>query len=136
MFFLNALSGDIKDQLTSREEASDLDHLIFLAIRVDNRLRERRRERGQHSASTSSVEPPAAPHPLSFPVPPRNEQTRSPEPMQIGRTHLSSRSGNAVCAPELVSIVGCQVISGLDVLPSREKNGLARNPRDPGEPLP
>ena len=26
--FLNALSGDIKDQLTSREESSDLDHLI------------------------------------------------------------------------------------------------------------
>ena len=32
--FLNALSGDIKDQLTSREESSDLDHLISLCGRI------------------------------------------------------------------------------------------------------
>ena len=43
--FLNALGSDVKDELTSREESSDLEHLIALAIRVDNRLRERRRER-------------------------------------------------------------------------------------------
>ena len=84
--FLNALGNDIKDQLTSREEATSLDHLISLAIRTDNRLRERRREKSQHAVPTSSFEPPAASR-FILPVPPRN--VRSPEPMQIGRTHLS-----------------------------------------------
>ena len=90
--FLNALGGDVKDELTSREESSDLEHLIALAIRVDNRLRERRRERALRSSSTPSSMPPAAPRPpLSVSFPPRHERTlpSESEPMQIGRTHLS-----------------------------------------------
>ena len=50
--FLSALSDDIKDQLTSREESTDLDELISLSIRFDNRLRERRRERGFRPSPT------------------------------------------------------------------------------------
>ena len=53
--FLNALGSDVKDELTSREESSDLEHLITLAIRVDNRLRERRRERALRFHATSSI---------------------------------------------------------------------------------
>ena len=69
--FLNALGTDVKDELTSREESSDLEHLIALAIRVDNRLRERRRERAIRSSPTSSSMPPAASRPplsVSFPL--------------------------------------------------------------------
>ena len=89
--FLNTLGGDIKDELTSQEESSDHEHLIVLAIRVDNRLRERRRERALRSSSTPSSMPPAASRPLSVSLPPRHERTppSGSEPMQIGRTHLS-----------------------------------------------
>ena len=89
-FFLSALSDDIKDQLTSWEEYAGLDELIALSIRFDNRLHERRRERGLHPVSTHSLEPTATPRPSpsSF-APPRRERGLSPEPMQIGRTHLS-----------------------------------------------
>ncbi|KAK0132042.1 Retrotransposon-like protein 1 [Merluccius polli] len=48
--FQNALSSELKDRLTSWEEPADLDHLISLAIHMDNRLRERRRERGTRSS--------------------------------------------------------------------------------------
>ena len=91
--FLNVLGSDVKDELTSREESSDLEHLIALAIRVDNRLRERRRERALCSSSTPSSMPPAASRPpLSVSFPPRHERRplSESEPMQIGRTHLSS----------------------------------------------
>ena len=90
--FLNALGGDVKDELTSQEESSDLEHLIALAIRVDNRLCEHRRERALHSSSTPSSMPPAASRPpLSVSFPPRHEWTppSESESMQIGRTHLS-----------------------------------------------
>ena len=36
--FLNALGSDVKNELTSREESSHLEHLIALTIWVDNRL--------------------------------------------------------------------------------------------------
>jgi len=43
--FHQSLSESIKDELVSREEPADLEGLIALSIRIDNRLRERRRER-------------------------------------------------------------------------------------------
>ena len=64
--FLNVLGSDVKDELTSREESSDLEQLIALAIRVDNRLRERHRERAIRSSPTSSSMPPAASQPPLF----------------------------------------------------------------------
>ena len=64
--FLNALGNDVKDKLTTREESSDLEHLIALAIRMDNRLRERRRERAICSAPTPFSMPPAASRPPFF----------------------------------------------------------------------
>ena len=64
--FLSGLSESIKDELATREEADTLDELISFSIRLDNRLRERRRER-----TVSSV-PPALSTPCSpnFPCSP------------------------------------------------------------------
>lgn len=39
--FLRSLSDTLKDELGSRDEPSSLEDLISLAIRIDNRLRER-----------------------------------------------------------------------------------------------
>lgn len=42
--FVNSLSDFLKDQLATRDEPDSLDGLISLAIRLDNRLRERRHQ--------------------------------------------------------------------------------------------
>ena len=88
--FQNALSSELKDSLISWEEPTGLDHLISLAIHMDNRLRERRRERSAHPFTTPPFESPVVTRSL-LPVagPPRRVRTPSPEPMQIGRTHLT-----------------------------------------------
>lgn len=44
-FFYQGLSEQLKDELISYPESRDLDSLVALAIRVDNRVRERRREK-------------------------------------------------------------------------------------------
>lgn len=38
--FLNALNDKLKDELALRDESKTLDELIYLAIRLDNRIRE------------------------------------------------------------------------------------------------
>lgn len=88
--FLRGLSEGVKDELAARDEESSLDDLISLAIRVDNRLRERRRERGArlplqapvrrhlpdtHSSSLSVTQSTTAPSEV--------------EPMQLGRAGLT-----------------------------------------------
>lgn len=45
--FLKGLSGDIKDELAVREDYTSLNQLIDLAIRLDNRMTERLRERSE-----------------------------------------------------------------------------------------
>ena len=120
--FLNALSDDIKDQLAFREESTDLDELIALSIRLDNRLSERRRERGSRPVS-HGFELHATPRPsASFSAPPRRERGHSPEPMQIGRTNLSPaererriRSGSCLyCGLSGHLRSGCPSLSGKD----------------------
>lgn len=77
--FLNGLSDSLKDCLATREVPEDLESLITQSIRLDNRLRERRRE---HTNLYSRVQP--FPSMLdSSPLP------DEPEPMQIGRTRLT-----------------------------------------------
>lgn len=44
--FRRGLSSSLKDELTVHDDSATLDELIGLAIRLDNRLRERRRELG------------------------------------------------------------------------------------------
>ena len=111
--FHKALNEDIKDELASRDESKDLDELISCSIRLDNRLRERRRERGfrSHRGGSFSSIPSHAPFhvpsttrtplhvssPSSRSVPsPRSPERRrdslnesQPEPMELGRAHLS-----------------------------------------------
>uniref|UniRef100_A0A8D0AQG0 Reverse transcriptase n=1 Tax=Sander lucioperca TaxID=283035 RepID=A0A8D0AQG0_SANLU len=47
--FFKGLNENVKDSLVGRAESSTLPDLISLAIRIDNRLRERRRERAASS---------------------------------------------------------------------------------------
>uniref|UniRef100_A0A4W5LKJ1 Retrotransposon gag domain-containing protein n=1 Tax=Hucho hucho TaxID=62062 RepID=A0A4W5LKJ1_9TELE len=86
--FQGGLSEPLQDELATREPAGDLESLIALAIRLDNRLRERRTARRQVSQSqvplSSSVSPVWAP---SFRASPAPEQLQdSPEDMQLGRS--------------------------------------------------
>jgi hypothetical protein len=53
--FLNGLSKVLKDELASRDNPYILDEVIGLAIWIDNRLRERRRERTEEFRIGSSV---------------------------------------------------------------------------------
>ena len=62
--FLKGISEEFKDELVTRDEPDSLEALIDLTIRLDNRIRERRREKsqGQRSRSFSS----ATSHPSGF----------------------------------------------------------------------
>ncbi|XP_037837009.1 uncharacterized protein LOC119617914 [Kryptolebias marmoratus] len=80
--FIHSLQESLKDQLAGWEEPRALDDLITLAIRLDNRLRERQRERrdrttnlGHHAAITENE--PTIPNMVS-------------EPMQVGRVRLTA----------------------------------------------
>ena len=102
--FLRGLREELKDELAARDETSSLEELISLAIRLDNRLRERRRERvGRQSSPTPFSRsrfprrpaPSAPPHP---PPEPPSSSVSSPtassplsteEPMQLGRLGLT-----------------------------------------------
>lgn len=86
--FTNSLSECIKDQLASRDEPGSLDELISLAIRIDDRVRERHRER-----DSISHNPPSPYFRPAFKVPtsqPQRPSEPDPEPMQVGRTRLSA----------------------------------------------
>ena len=93
--FLKNLSSELKDELASRDEPDSLESLISLAIRIDNRLRERRREKVQASfpsvrEAASPVPPPALPVPsLQSPATSTSSTSSQIEPMQLGRARLS-----------------------------------------------
>lgn len=92
--FLNGLSEQLKDELALKDDSENLDTLISTAIKIDNRLRERRRERNNRSSTSSR--PPVPRNPSSF-VPPNPPiqtssllaQGISDEPMQLGRAKLT-----------------------------------------------
>lgn len=48
--FFHGLNENIKDELAARDECNDLETLISLTIRLDNRLRERHKERLSRSS--------------------------------------------------------------------------------------
>lgn len=92
--YYQALNNALKDCLSVTDDAKDLNSLITTSIRLDHRLRERRRERPGQSASA---------HPRLFPsvverssatpiIPSAQSQAPAPpgdEPMKIGGTHLT-----------------------------------------------
>lgn len=88
--FFKGLNEQLKDELTSRDEPSDLESLVSLANRIDNRLRSRRRERRStipHPAPRATPPPPPSPAPLSA-LPPGLPSPLE-EPMQLGRARLT-----------------------------------------------
>lgn len=77
--FLKGLSDTIQDELATREPPDNLESLIKLASRIDQRLRERELNRRPLAPISPSSESP----PLSSLAP--------PEPMQIGRISQAER---------------------------------------------
>lgn len=95
--FYHGLSEGIKDELTTRDEPEDLNTLVSLSIRIDDRLRARRRERSHRPATSASSSPlpfsPAPPRlalPSSSPPSPSSPLGPGEEPMQLGRARLTA----------------------------------------------
>lgn len=96
--FFRGLSEELKDQLAARDETSSLEELISLAIRLDNRLAERRRERVAKRSQAPSTfypsqprQPAPAAHAIPEPTTPASASTpASEEPMQLGRMKIST----------------------------------------------
>uniref|UniRef100_A0A8D3CPA5 CCHC-type domain-containing protein n=1 Tax=Scophthalmus maximus TaxID=52904 RepID=A0A8D3CPA5_SCOMX len=96
--FLKGLSEEIKDELATRDETTSLEELIKLATRLDNRLRERQREKAEGRRARSFSSSTSRPH-QQLPTPLRDfsgnlEATSHPpanseEPMQLGRARLT-----------------------------------------------
>ena len=108
---LRGLSDRIRDELAVRDETTLLDDLIALATRLDNRLRERRRERFVHPYTPPTAMDPGATgwpvartNPMFRPAPSASStyEGLGSEPMQVGRMRLSSaerrrRTKNRLC---------------------------------------
>ncbi|KAJ8282443.1 hypothetical protein COCON_G00049620 [Conger conger] len=86
--FLNSLAERIKDELLTRELPDDLEQLIALAIRVDSRLRDRRRFQSPGRPVRSRGETPRV---WSSPSPreERPTNTGEAEPMRVDRAWLT-----------------------------------------------
>ena len=87
---IKALNEQMKDQLASQEEPSSFEDFITLAIRIDNRLAERRRERA------SCSQPPSTLRFSSYLLilPPSRESIALGEPLRFCRAH-AGESGKA-----------------------------------------
>lgn len=93
--FTNALSDPVKDALATIEPPKTLNELVALAIRIDNRVREREREKGEKKVhSTNSRE--SFPTKLAETVAAGGE-----EPMQLGSSSVScperKKSNKVIC---------------------------------------
>ena len=88
--FLQGLAGYIKDELVAYDPPSSLEALIELATRLDLRIQARRRERRSEVPPRSPVRSwfPATPAFLPQ-TPTASLRMGNPEPMQLGRTHLT-----------------------------------------------
>ncbi|CAK6964949.1 hypothetical protein NL108_012724 [Scomber scombrus] len=91
--FLRSLNESLKDELAVRDETTSLAELVSLATRLDNRMRERRRERGSRSLPLIPA-PALTACPSSYTTVAPSGDFHSPvqapdEPMQLGRTRLT-----------------------------------------------
>lgn len=102
--FLRGLREELKDELAARDETSSLEELISLAIRLDNRLSERRRERvdrqssptpfsrprvSRRPAPSAPLHPPSEPPSSSVSSSTASSPLSTEEPMQLGRLRLT-----------------------------------------------
>ena len=92
--FIHSLNDSIKDELAARDESKSLAELINLARRLDNRMRERRRQRDR--SCVSPFFPPfsgsGSGQRMAFPTPEENHAPvvqAAPEPMQLGGARLT-----------------------------------------------
>ncbi|MEE6523875.1 hypothetical protein FKM82_022980 [Ascaphus truei] len=81
--FWQSLSEPLKDELAARERPTNLEDLISLCVRVDQRLQERRNERSRYRQRVSRHLAPS----FMAPTPPSGD---IPEPMQLGGNKLSA----------------------------------------------
>lgn len=58
--FLKGLSGEIKDELAVRDDPPSLNQLIDLAIQLDNRIKERHKERANRQGSCPFISLPSS----------------------------------------------------------------------------
>uniref|UniRef100_A0A3B5LJT0 Ty3 transposon capsid-like protein domain-containing protein n=1 Tax=Xiphophorus couchianus TaxID=32473 RepID=A0A3B5LJT0_9TELE len=84
--FFHTLNESLKDELATIDEPGSLNDLISLAIRLDNRMRDRHKERIRKNPPVRSPLPVGSPPSYS---PPLSQTQSEPEPMQIGRARLS-----------------------------------------------
>ncbi|KAK7883132.1 hypothetical protein WMY93_029306 [Mugilogobius chulae] len=91
--FVNGLSEQLKDELALKDDFGDFNSVISTAIKLDNRLRERKRERNTRPSSQPVIarisqvprnSVPSAAAPLPPPA-----HVSAEEPMQLGRAHLT-----------------------------------------------
>ena len=123
--FCKGLAGELKDELAVREECNSFNSLVDLAIRLDNRIRERVRERqgtgrrrlisGTRPSSPDSI--PGSPDTTHYAHEPRTPP--ADEPMQLGRARLTPaerqrRMQNKLC---LYCGQGGHFVSGCSELP-------------------
>lgn len=90
-------SDDLKDELAVREESGNLEALLGLATHLDNRLRERRRQRTSERALRSSGSVSGlrgVPMDSSAPVPVPAHEVPPCEPV----SHTPLGSGDGVCS--------------------------------------
>lgn len=88
--FKRGLNSSIQDELALRDECGSLNQLIDIAIRLDNRIRERVRERQEAQRRRPQ---PSAPLPANG-LSPTSSASGNPappveEPMQLGRARLT-----------------------------------------------
>ncbi|KAJ8333610.1 hypothetical protein SKAU_G00416180 [Synaphobranchus kaupii] len=88
--FRQALSEELKDQLATREESSSLNSLIDLAIAIDNRLRNRARERGKNPSRLLPSAPSRVQHSSPVQGPRVSVLPSEEEPMQLGRVSVDA----------------------------------------------
>ena len=94
--YYHGLSSEVRDELATRDDSDNLNTLMKLAVKIDQRLHERRRERERSfrvpfpSMSRNVMEAgqssPVAGHVTATSPPPA---VPGDEPMEIGRTRLS-----------------------------------------------
>ncbi|XP_050924947.1 uncharacterized protein LOC108874699 [Lates calcarifer] len=99
--FLRGLSEELKDELASRDETSSLEELISLAIRLDNRLSERRRERAVRIRAPSLRSKSPRPSGPMVPCPPPEPPSAWSCPRSLSLT--TKRFGSSTSRGTLVS---------------------------------
>ena len=134
--FRRGLAEPVKDALSGREKPSTLNQLISLSISLDERHRERKREKAHQgrAAARPSSSPPAS---LNRPaqVLPALFTSAGEEPMQLGRARLTTAEREhrrlqglcMYCASSAHSVDSCPALTS--------RGSSARLPKDRAHPL-